>query len=460
MRFLNKIFLPFFILSIVSIALTVEAQKCNSWENLPNKNDLIQSHVLYRGFLKEKNYADAYPHWEKVYREAPAADGQRPFHFSDGREIFLDKFNNESDKDLKNEYAKKVMQLYDEEMECYQNIAFLAGRKAYDMFYTLNRPRTETYEALKLSLDEGGNNSEYILLAPFGHVLTSLYQKGKIEAQEVVAIVEKLNEMADYNFLNNTTYGQYYEDGKKAMIAAMKPVESEIFDCSYFKKNFLKKFYENPDSLTTVRGVYAKLMGNGCEKEDPELKALVEAFERLTKEENERLMAEYEAKNPAAAARRFYEEGKYKEAVEKFDEALATAGLDDEQKAQIHFSKASVLGRKLNQYQAARASAYEAAKLKPSWGAPYMLIGDLYASSTKACSSDDMKQRFVIIAAIDKYSKAKSIDSEVASDAQKKINLYNNSLPDSGEAFMAGYKEGQQINTGCWVNETVSLRFK
>jgi tetratricopeptide (TPR) repeat protein len=460
MILLNRFFSLFSFFSFSLLSLSLVAQNCTSWENLPNKEDLIQSHVLYRGFIKDKNYAEAFPHWEKVYKEAPAADGQRPFHFSDGREIYLEKFKNESDKTLKDEYAQIIMRLYDEEMQCYQNIAFLAGRKAYDMFYTLNRPRKETFEALLLSLNTGGNNSEYILLAPFGHVLTSLFQKGQINAEEVVSIVEKLNEMADYNFENNKTYGQYYEDGKKAMIAAMKPVESQIFDCSYFKKNFLKKFYENPDSLTTVRGVYAKLMGNGCEKEDPELTELVEAFERLTKAENERLMAEYEAKNPAAAARRLYEEGKFKEAVEKFDEALSDEGLDDEQKAQIQFSKASVLGRKLNQYQSARAAAYEAARLKPNWGAPYMLIGDLYASSAKACSSDDMKQRFVIIAAIDKYAKAKSLDSEVAADAQKKINLYNNSLPDGGEAFMAGYKEGQQINTGCWVNETVSLRFK
>ena len=451
----------FMLLSGLLLGSTVhlKAQNCTSWESLANKTEIVEAHVLYRGFLKDSNWDEAFKYWEKAYKAAPAADGQRAFHFSDGRILYMNQYKNETDEAKKKELAAKILKLYDEEMECYKNIGYTAGRKAYDMFYTFNSPAEEVYVELKKSLEAGGNASEYIIFAPFGTVMTKLFEAGKLEKQEIITNVEKLDAIAVHNIKNNADYGQYYADSQTSMSAALRPIENQVFDCDYLKKVVLPKYNANPDDLDNVKFVYSRLINGGCDKNDPGLADISAKFEALTVAENEKIMAEYEAKNPAAAARRLYEDGKFKEAIEKFDEAL-TADIDNDTKAQILFSKASIQGRKLNQYAAARTTAYEAAKLKSGWGAPYMLIGDLYATSSRSCSSEDIKQRIVIIAAIDMYQKAKSVDSEVAADAQKKINLYAASLPDKGEAFMQGYEEGQKVNTGCWIGETVTLRFK
>lgn len=445
---------------IISLTITINAQDCISWNELPEKEELIKSHVIYRSLLKEGKLDEAFPHWEKVYQAAPMADGQRAFHYTDGREIYLDRFNKTDDPALKKEYSNKILALYDEEIKCYKQVAFLSGRKAFDMFYTFKSPAEDIYKNLKRSLDEGGNSAEYIIFTPLGYVMTTLYKDGKLSGEEIVSVVDKVNSITEYNLANNKEYGQYYEDSRVAMATGLRPIEAEIFDCNYFKKNLLPTFDAVNDSLDKVRYIYSSLVvKGGCDKEDPELAPLVARFTELTEIENARILAEHEANNPISAAKRLTEEGKYNEAIKKIEETLQ-GDLDKETKAQVYYFKAFILGRKMNQYSAARTAALKAAENKPNWGAPYLFIGDLYVLSSRSCSDDDMKQRLVIIAAIDKYTYAKNIDSDSYAEAQKKINTYNASLPDKGEAFMQGYTEGQKINTGCWVGETVSLRFK
>jgi tetratricopeptide (TPR) repeat protein len=181
-------------------------------------------------------------------------------------------------------------------------------------------------------------------------------------------------------------------------------------------------------------------------------------WKKYAEEENARLRAEFEAKNPSVAAKRLYDEGNYEEAIEKYDLAISEEE-DDEKKASYLFSKASIQFRKLKQYSTARSTAYQAAKLKPDWGRPYMLIGDMYATSARNCG-DDWNQRMAILAAIDKYAYARSIDAEVADEANKKIGRYQASKPELSEGHMRGVKEGETQTVSCWISEKVKVSFK
>ena len=73
---------------------------------------------------------------------------------------------------------------------------------------------------------------------------------------------------------------------------------------------------------------------------------------------------------------------------------------------------------------------------------------------------DDWNSRLAVIAAIEKYGYAKSIDGEVADDANKRIGQYSDALPARQDGFMRGLKEGQSVPVGCGIGETVKLRFK
>jgi hypothetical protein len=132
---------------------------------------------------------------------------------------------------------------------------------------------------------------------------------------------------------------------------------------------------------------------------------------------------------------------------------------DPSKQASYYFSIASIQFRQLGQYSTARDNARMAAQLRSGWGRPFMLIGDMYAKSSSNCGSDAYTRGLAVLAAIDKWSYAKSIDGEVADEANKKIATYSDHIPPQDDAFMMGKSEGQSEQVGCWIGESVRLRF-
>ena len=126
--------------------------QCETWLKSPQKDALEEAHVLYRQFMKTEEYDKAFPYWEKAYKGAPAADGQRSMHFTDGRKIHLDKFKKATDEAQKKEYAAIALRLFDEQAQCYPDEKATAmGLKAYEMFYTINSPYPDTKKVLRRS---------------------------------------------------------------------------------------------------------------------------------------------------------------------------------------------------------------------------------------------------------------------------------------------------------------------
>ncbi|GAB5550523.1 MAG: hypothetical protein Sapg2KO_01140 [Saprospiraceae bacterium] len=153
-------------------------------------------------------------------------------------------------------------------------------------------------------------------------------------------------------------------------------------------------------------------------------------------------------------------EGNFKEAIAKYEEAILKEE-NNQKKGEYYYSIATIQFKNLDQKSLARASAYKAAELKPKWGRPYLLVGDMYASST-TCRSDKFGKGLIILAAISKYNHAKNIDSntEIIADANRKIDIYSPSIPDKAEAFMRGHKDGTKLNTGCWIEEMITLKMR
>ncbi|NDH78550.1 MAG: hypothetical protein EBY63_06960, partial [Flavobacteriia bacterium] len=107
----------------------------------------------------------------------------------------------------------------------------------------------------------------------------------------------------------------------------------------------------------------------------------------------------------------------------------------------------------------AKTNCLAAGQLRKEWGNPYLYLATIYAEAAGDCGSNAVEKNAVYWAAINKLSYARSIDPEVADKATKLISAYSNAVPDKGVAFQLGYKEGDQVRIGCWVNETVTVKF-
>lgn len=459
-------------LLMVFTTLQLSAQ-CETWENSPRKDEAEGAHTIYRTALKEQDYALALENWKVAYEVAPAADGKRDFHYTDGITLFTNLAKNEADKAKKQEYIDMIMKLHNEAVSCLGNgiklkcdgqedcytkrIGYLKGRLAYDMFYTLNMPYSKNLEQLKGAVENSGMDTEYIVFDPYAAIAVYQFEKELMSKEEARDVYEKLNEIADHNIAKNDNLSPSYQQAKDAMNARFAKIERDIFDCDFFKKKLKPEYDADPENPDVIKRVLATLKGQGCTPGDPMYDELDAKWKKYAAAENAKIQAEFEANNPAIAAKKAYDAGDFQGAIKKYQEAI-DAEADPSKKAGYMFSKASIEFRKLKKYGQARQTAREAAKLRPNWGRPFMLIGDMYGSSARSCG-DSWNQRLAILAAMDKYSYAKSIDPSVADEANSRLSKYRASMPEQSEGFMRGVKKGDTATVGCWIGEKVKVRF-
>jgi len=150
-------------------------------------------------------------------------------------------------------------------------------------------------------------------------------------------------------------------------------------------------------------------------------------------------------KNDWAMAKRYY-----KEAIEQEEDLRKTA--DD-------YMGLAYVNNKMGALSAAKSNCLKAGQLRKEWGNPYLYLATIYADAAGTCGSNAVEKNAVYWAAINKLNYARSIDPSIASKAQKLINAYSAAVPDKGVAFQLGFKEGDKIDIGCWINETVSVKF-
>jgi tetratricopeptide (TPR) repeat protein len=214
--------------------------------------------------------------------------------------------------------------------------------------------------------------------------------------------------------------------------------------CKDLVSIYRKKFTETPDDLELLKKITKILDDKKCQS-DP---LYFETTKKL-----------YEIEpSPASAymiGKMLLNEGKYAEAIEYLKE---TEKLEDQNYVQKSYMYIAQAYRALNNFPSARTYALKAAALNPSDGEPYMIIGDMYAESSKDCGDNDLSSRAAFWAAVDKYIKAKQVDPGVAPEADKKIATYSIYFPSASTIFFYSLKEGDTYRVECWINEDTKIR--
>ncbi len=452
-----------FVLLIAGLWSVPAFNQCETWLNKPNKDVLEEAHVLYRQFMKSKEYDKAFDNWKVAYEGAPAADGQRSSHFVDGRTIYMEKFKAATDDAKKKEYAGVILRLYDEHLECYPTEkALTSGLKVYDMFYSLHSSYSENLKASEQAVEAGGDNTSYAVFVPYASIAVYNFQNGAMEAKQARDIFTRLNDIADLNIAKGDEVSAYYEQAKGAMNGTFAAIENDIFDCEYFKKKLEPDYRKDEEDIEMLKYIFNKLTAQGCDESDPFVAEVKIKYETVVAAINAEKLAGYYTENPGEHGVALFKEEKYQEALQKFQEGIRQeeAGEKDAEKlANYYFYMASVEFRQLGKYTEARNHARKAASLKKGWGRPYMLIGDMYAKSSRSCGSDAFDAQLAVLAAVDKYAYARSIDDSVRSEANKKIGSYSAHKPKQEDAFMRKIKSGDTLSVPCWIGETVTVKF-
>lgn len=150
-----------------------------------------------------------------------------------------------------------------------------------------------------------------------------------------------------------------------------------------------------------------------------------------------------------------FKKGDVDGAVKFFDESI-NLEEDRTKKSEKAYAAAAVLAsaKKLSQ---SRAYCLKAISYNENYGAPYILIANLYATSPN-WSDESALNKCTYFAIIDKLQRAKAVDASVTDEANRLIGTYSRHTPEPKDLFMIGYKAGDRITIGGWIGETTTIR--
>lgn len=407
---------------------------------------------LYSELIKQDRYDDAYEYWEVAFNECPLSTTRL---YSDGAKIMRHKIENAENAEKEEEFFQYLMKVYDQRMKYFGDDnrygeSYIKGLKAIDMLkFKKNDPeiRKEAYNLLNESIEGSGKASQPAFLATFMTTSSAMFRAGELDSEDVVN-----NYTTVLNILN-----KQMEDPKlakrKSMLESLAERIEKVFarsgaaDCETLDAIFTPQLEENKDNIDWLQRVSRLLAKELCE--DMELLYKVSEYQH-----------EIEPSSSSAygLARMYLKSGDTERAIEYYKEAIDMVE-NEEQKAE-YYHQLGLLYLSKEDFVSARSNALKAAELDDDWGQPYILIGKAYAAAANNIGDDEFEHKTAYWAAVDKFNKAKSIDSEVKDEANDLISTYRQYFPAKDEIFFQGLEIGGTYTVQGWIGERTSVRAK
>ncbi|MFZ1749072.1 MAG: hypothetical protein WAU01_02725 [Saprospiraceae bacterium] len=431
---------------------------CASFSDLPgyDRERAETAFVLYKDFLRAKKYDEALPYWKLAYALAPGSNGKVQYHFEDGTSIYKHLYGSTENASLKKTYIDTVMMIYDKKKECFGDSAYINGIKGFDYYYYYTEYTTQDkiFELLKSNIDIKGKNVDYFVVNPFTKMLFDRIVEGKISNEVGRKYADIIFGAIDQG--KKTCKGTICEAWEIIDEYSTDRLESlegidDFYQCDYYSKKYYALYKKYPDSCDIINLAYSRMLRGNCATSDKKLIEVKDAKANKC----------YIPPPPlscAAQGNEDYGSGKYSKAVESYLTCVDLAS-DADTKAKYLLLVAKIYYRDLRNYPKSRKYALEAAQANPGWGEPYMLIGNLYASSGPLCGPGrGWDSQVVTWPAIDMWTKAKNVDSKFASEANTLINRYKQYMPKKEDIFFRNIKEGNSYFVPCWIQENTTVR--
>jgi len=436
------------LISIISLlySLPLKSQYVsNGSEPKSDSIKCLENISVYKEFQKLDFYDKAIPAWEKTYK---SCKGFKKIIYQDGVKFLTYAIQKEKDENKREALVDSLMHIYEERIQYFGQEDYVWGREGIDLLrYSKNRIE-DAHTLLSKSFDAGKDETEDAVIVAFMTTVEMLFNKDKQSKDDVAEAYLKC-----VASLENKLKAE--KDPKKIKnIQNSIEVVDDIFgkskaaDCSNLVSVFTDKFEAKKEDIEQVLKIQSILKGAGCVDEDLFLNVSLQV-QKL----------QPTAANAALIGGLYLKREKYTESINYLQQAVEIETVDT-LKANYLLDIGIIYGNKLKQFQQARNMAYDAIKLRPDWGKPYILIGDAYASSSPSFGGSSFENSAVYWAAVDKYYKAKSVDPEVDKIASQKINYYSNYFPGKEDTFMQGYSDGGTYKVGGWINENTTVRVR
>lgn len=433
----------------LSVSTELSAQGVKKYGETPEDSvECIMNLSLYTEFYKQwkgsgyKNTAvnDAYTPWRQVYTLCPAA---RLGTYVDGAKMITYFIKMEKDADRKNAYIDTLMMLYDTRIEYFGKEGYVLGRKGVDLYSLRTTDYDEAYQILLRSVELQGDASGPNVLVFFMRATKKMIDEGKAPEDIIFDNYEISSKIIEANL------EKYKDDAKK--LPNWENVRGNIdlmFEpfatCEAIIKIYTPKFAENPDDIKMLKKLTKLLDRKKCTDDQLYFDATVKLYDLEPSSESAYLIGKMMMKNQ-----------EYAKAIDYLKEAENIEETDVRADAFLYIAECY---RITNNFSAARSYALKSAKERPGSGNAYIMIGDMYAASTKSCNGNDIEKKAIYWVAVDKYYKAKQVDESVTDVANDRIRSYSVYFPSKEEIFFHNLNEGDEYTVECWINEKTKIR--
>ena len=409
---------------------------------------------LFVPYAKAGNFKDAYDFWKIVYSECPASTKDV---YQYGVKIMAWKVAQEKDAAKKKALIDELMGVYDNRVKYFGNDRrygkdWIVARKVQDYFAQTgdNADYNLAYGWLKEIVDEKGDNCEGLGLSLFAfssmkkmmadpnfkeqYIQDYLKAANGLDAQ--IKAAQAANNQKE---VNNMTAYKASVDGQFA--------NSGAADCETLQNLYASKIEEKKEDLAYLKETVSLLRRMRCQEIDAYFAASRYAYQ-----------LEPSAEAAVGMAKQAVKQKDFDTALKYFEEA-ANLESDPATKSDDFYSMA-LLSFEQNGYSKARSYCQKALEINPNYGAAYLLIGKMYASTAKSVyPGDGVLARAVYYAALDKFEKAKQVDPSVTDEANSLISSYRAHLPSTEEIFMhPDLEKGKAFVIGGWIGERTTVR--
>lgn len=398
---------------------------------------------LYKEFFKHNNYSDAIGPWRVVFAECPASSQNM---YVDGVKMYKSFISKEKNPEVVEGLIDTLMLIYDRRLQYFNDEANVLGRKATDLLrYRKNDINSveEAYGYLKRSIEVGKSKSRDAVVILFVNSSVTLSTSGVHDNSVAIEDYFAATQIIDGQLKRKPNDKRW---GKAKGTVDDFVIKQGILDCESLNAYFEPIFDANSSDPAFLDKVTDFYQATGCDRAD----IYVTALERL-----------YEIDPTPASADKvaglFFAKQKYDEAIKYYTEA-ANGDSDNVTKATYYY-KLGLVTRILKDYCRSINHIKEAIKLNPNYGEAYLLLGDNYIDS-RTNLDDQLGGKTAYWAAIDKYKKAKEVDSELTADANKKVSDYSAFFPDGESCFFLNLEEGKSyLVKGC-INEYTVIKYR
>ena len=238
----------------------------------------------------------------------------------------------------------------------------------------------------------------------------------------------------------------------------------KMIDFARISRNNIDAYFINSGaaSCDDLNNIYATKIDENKENIDYLNKVIsVMSMLKCTNQDAYLLASEYAlaiaptSKAAMGCGYRYFKRGDIDKAMELFDQAIELE-TSVTNKAEMCY-KVGAVHYSLKNYSKARSYALKAIEYNSKFGQPYILIAQCYAA-TPNWSNDPIMSKCTYFAALDKLYRAKAVDPSVKREADKFIASYSTYTPETTDLFMKGYKTGDAVTIGGWINERTTIR--